>query len=50
MLPYGRQWINEQDIEAVASVLRSDWLTTGPKVEAVHAAVKAKGDVRYGIT
>jgi perosamine synthetase len=31
-IPYGRQWIDEEDIEAVVEVLRSDWLTTGPKV------------------
>ena len=32
MIPYGRQTIDEEDIEAVIEVLRSDWLTTGPKV------------------
>jgi perosamine synthetase len=32
LLPYGRQWIEEDDITAVAEVLRSDWLTTGPKI------------------
>lgn len=31
-LPYGRQWLDEEDIAAVVEVLRSDWLTTGPKV------------------
>jgi perosamine synthetase len=31
-IPYGRQWIGEADIDAVVEVLRSDWLTTGPKV------------------
>jgi perosamine synthetase len=31
-LPYGRQWVDEDDIAAVVEVLRSDWLTTGPKV------------------
>ncbi len=31
-IPYGRQWIDEDDIETVIEVLRSDWLTTGPKV------------------
>ncbi len=30
-IPYGRQWIDEDDIEAVERVLRSDYLTTGPK-------------------
>ena len=31
-LPYGRQWLDEDDIAAVGEVLHSDWLTTGPKV------------------
>ncbi len=31
-VPYGRQSIDESDIEAVAAVLRGDWLTTGPAV------------------
>jgi dTDP-4-amino-4,6-dideoxygalactose transaminase len=34
VLPYGRQSIDESDIEAVAAVLRGDWLTTGPAVLA----------------
>jgi perosamine synthetase len=38
MLPYGRQWIDEDDIAAVVEVLRSDWLTTGPKVAEFEAA------------
>lgn len=33
LIPYGRQEISEQDIAAVAEVLRSDFLTCGPKVE-----------------
>ena len=32
LLPYGRQSLDEADIAAVVDVLRSDWLTTGPKV------------------
>lgn len=31
-LPYGRQLVDEDDIESVCTVLRSDWLTTGPLV------------------
>jgi dTDP-4-amino-4,6-dideoxygalactose transaminase len=34
MLPYGRQTIEDQDVQAVAEALRSDWLTTGPQVDA----------------
>src|SRR4051794_38976846 len=32
-LPYGRQCIEEDDVEAVASALRGEYLTTGPLVE-----------------
>lgn len=32
ILPYGSQFLDENDIMAVVDVLRSDWLTTGPKV------------------
>ena len=41
MLPYGRQSIAEEDIEAVAAVLRGDWLTTGPTVTAFEEALSA---------
>ncbi|HSI10797.1 MAG TPA: UDP-4-amino-4,6-dideoxy-N-acetyl-beta-L-altrosamine transaminase [Chthoniobacter sp.] len=37
-LPYGRQTVDEDDIAAVVEVLRSDWLTTGPKVEEFERA------------
>ena len=33
VIPYGKQFLDEADIAAVVEVLRSDWLTTGPKVE-----------------
>ncbi len=39
MLPYGRQSISAEDIEAVTAVLRGDWLTTGPAVTAFENAV-----------
>ncbi len=38
MIPYGRQWIDDDDVAAVVEVLRSDWLTTGPKVEEFEGA------------
>jgi perosamine synthetase len=51
LLPYGRQSISEEDIQAVTDVLRSDWLTTGPKVaefeEAFAAWVGAKHAVSF---
>ncbi|HEY2948868.1 MAG TPA: aminotransferase class I/II-fold pyridoxal phosphate-dependent enzyme [Micromonosporaceae bacterium] len=36
MLPYGRQSIDESDVDAVVAALRSDWLTTGPQVDALE--------------
>ncbi len=38
ILPYGRQSIDEADIAAVVEVLRSAWLTTGPKVAEFERA------------
>lgn len=31
-IPYGKQWISEEDIEAVSDILRSAYLTTGPAI------------------
>jgi len=40
MIPYGRQSINENDIAAVVSALKSDWLTTGPLVEEFELEIE----------
>lgn len=42
LLPYGRQSVDEADIQAVVEVLRSDWLTTGPKVGEFEEAFAAR--------
>ena len=39
MIPYGRQSISEEDIDAVVEVLRSDFLTQGPTIPAFEKAV-----------
>ena len=39
MIPYGKQSIDKDDIEAVVEVLGSDWLTTGPKVPEFECAI-----------
>ena len=46
-LPYGRHEIDEDDVAAVAKVLRGDWLTTGPAVEAFEAALAAHTQAIY---
>lgn len=39
LLPYGRQWISDDDIAAVVATLRGDWLTTGPAVGVFEQAL-----------
>jgi len=48
-LPYGRQSIDEDDIAAVTDVLRSDWLTSGPKIAEFEAAVAERTEARHAI-
>ncbi len=49
MLPYGRQWIDDDDIAAVVETLRSDWLTTGPKVEEFEKALADVTGARHAV-
>jgi UDP-4-amino-4,6-dideoxy-N-acetyl-beta-L-altrosamine transaminase len=48
-IPYGRQDISEEDIAAVAAVLRSDWLTQGPAVPAFEDAMARRCGVHHGV-
>ena len=50
LLPYGRQSIGEEDIQAVVDVLRSDWLTTGPKVGEFEEAFAAWVGAKYAVS
>ena len=50
LLSYGRQSIEEEDIQAVVEVLRSDWLTTGPKVEEFEQAFAAEVGAKYAVS
>ena len=50
LLPYGRQSIGEDDIQAVVDVLRSDWLTTGPKVGEFEEAFAALVGARHAVS
>ncbi|WP_133491634.1 UDP-4-amino-4,6-dideoxy-N-acetyl-beta-L-altrosamine transaminase [Alcanivorax sp. 24] len=49
MIPYGRQDITREDIDAVLEVLQSDFLTQGPKVPAFEQAVAAHCGGGYGV-
>ena len=48
-LPYGRQVVDDDDLRAVAEVLGSDWLTTGPKVDAFEAALAEATGAKYAV-
>ncbi|MBV9573043.1 MAG: UDP-4-amino-4,6-dideoxy-N-acetyl-beta-L-altrosamine transaminase [Acidobacteriales bacterium] len=49
-LPYGHQSIDEADIQAVVETLRSDWLTTGPKVDEFEEAFAARVGAKYAVS
>lgn len=48
-IPYGRQSIDDADIEAVVKVLKSDYLTTGPAVEAFEKKVADYVGAKYAV-
>lgn len=49
LLPYGRQRVDEADIQAVVDVLRSDWLTTGPKVGEFEDAFASYVGTKFAV-
>jgi len=49
VIPYGKQDINQADIDVVVSVLKSDFLTQGPQVPLFEEAVIAYCGVSYGV-
>ncbi|WP_448207956.1 UDP-4-amino-4,6-dideoxy-N-acetyl-beta-L-altrosamine transaminase [Azospirillum sp. sgz302134] len=48
-LPYGRQDIDSSDIDAVTEVLRGDWLTQGPAVEAFERALAERTGAAHAV-
>ena len=50
MIPYGRQSINEADIQAVVDVLRSDFITQGPAIERFEKTVANYCGAQYAVT
>jgi perosamine synthetase len=49
LLPYGAHWIDDDDIAAVTAALRSDWLTTGPRVDEFERAFAAVTGTRHAV-
>jgi perosamine synthetase len=50
LLPYGRQSLDDGDIEAVVDALKSDWLTTGPKIGEFEGRFAAWVGARHAVS
>ena len=50
LLPYGRQSLDDADIQAVVEVLKSDWLTTGPKIGEFEERFAAWIGARHAVS
>ena len=50
LLPYGRQSLDDADVQAVVEVLKSDWLTTGPKVGEFEERFSAWVEAKYAVS
>jgi UDP-4-amino-4,6-dideoxy-N-acetyl-beta-L-altrosamine transaminase len=48
-IPYGKQSISQDDIDAVVNILKSDYLTTGPKVQEFEDALCKYCNVKYAV-
>jgi len=48
-IPYGRQSIDDADIQSVVSVLKSDWITQGPVIEQFERTIADYAGVRYAV-
>jgi len=49
ILPYGHQWVDDDDIASVVEVLKSDWITQGPKVDEFEKKVAEYCGAKYAV-
>ncbi|WP_068497223.1 UDP-4-amino-4,6-dideoxy-N-acetyl-beta-L-altrosamine transaminase [Paenibacillus kribbensis] len=49
LLPYGQQWIDDEDIQAVVDVLRSGFVTQGPAIQQFEAKVAEYVGAKYAV-
>jgi UDP-4-amino-4,6-dideoxy-N-acetyl-beta-L-altrosamine transaminase len=49
IIPYSRQSLDQEDINAVVKVLKSDWITQGPKIEEFENALCVYTGARYAV-
>ena len=50
MIPYGKPWISQQDVDAVVSVLSSDFLTQGPTIPRFEKAFAKKVSAEFAVS
>jgi len=50
VIPYGRHWIDDDDIRAVVKALRSGWISRGPASEKFEKAMAAKLGAKYALS
>ncbi|WIF93895.1 UDP-4-amino-4,6-dideoxy-N-acetyl-beta-L-altrosamine transaminase [Caminicella sporogenes] len=48
-LPYGQQWIDDKDIQAVIDTLKGDYLTTGPKIKEFEEKIAQYIGAKYAV-
>lgn len=48
-LPYSHQWIDEEDIKSIVEVLKSDWITQGPKIKEFEEAIAKFTGAKYAV-
>jgi perosamine synthetase len=49
VIPYGRHWLEEDDLAEVLQTLRSGWITQGPKIEEFERRVASACGARFGV-
>jgi len=49
ILPYGHHWVDDDDIASVVEVLKSDWITQGPKVDEFERKVAEYCGAKYAV-
>ena len=48
-LPYGQQWIDNDDVKAVSDVLKTDWITQGPTITAFEQLIANYCNAKYAV-
>lgn len=49
LLPYGHQWIDNDDIKAVINILKSDFITQGQKIDELETSIADYCNAQYGV-